>query len=1033
MRLNNIILCLRPALALLSDLQDAYGTPFLPAISSTTLTLINALQNIKKNKEECTQLMENVYGILYAIINLHVKSETVGDIPPAMLASIGAFTETLYKIHAFVEMQEEGNRIKHFFRQGEIRTQLKDCQTGMQQALEAFKMETAAAVLTNLDDMRQKTEDMHQAVLELISTLSDTTLSDRASSLYRTIDGSINSSNSFSLLPGRPKIFHGRELQLESILTTLNEESARIAILGAGGMGKTSLARATMHHHLVAAKYQDRFFVACESASNSLELAASIAAHLGLKPGKDMTKPIIQYFAGRPLCLLILDNLETAWEPLDSRGAVEELLSLLTDIPQLALIITMRGAERPAKVRWTRPFLLPLQPLSDDAARQTFIDITDNFDDPKDIDQLLRLTDNMPLAVDLIAHLVDYEGCSDVLARWETERTSVLSDGNDRRSNLDASIMVSLTSPRITSLPGAKDLLSLLAILPDGLSDTELLQSHLAIPDVLKCKAALLSTSLAYADDRTRLKSLVPIREHMQHFCPPAPSLVQALCKHFRILLDLYEKYRGSHQMGLTTKQIMSNLGNLHQLLLQDLHADNPDIEEAIECTIALNNFMRSTGPGWLVLMDQIPSVLPQPPNHRLEAKFITERLHSQNLHAIVDPESLIAEAKTHFTHFNDPVLEAQFNTAVGYSYLSRDDDTTASLKHFYEALSLARSCGSSAEELVALNNIADLYWRIGDYSAAQMHATEAQRLAKLSANLYAEAGALHTKAICYMAIGNYKDTVFLEARAKELLRLCDMLGGSLYHTVVNCEAETHFLKSEYIEARQIHARALRATSAEQDAQTHAWAIMNIAEIDLKIGAEGHAISKDLAKAKTLLVAIKQPFGITLCDILMGELILREGDRRTAKAMFQSCLKAVRDAQVMTLCLEKLANVNSWSSDTDGLDVWTAVFLASAQKSRQKLELHKALQFLGDLFILSGDEDTANSLFIVALEGFTYMDIHRSRANCMIRLGDIADRRGDPGTARKLWTEARPLFERSRQSEDVSQLDIRLQIVDNRG
>jgi hypothetical protein len=36
-----------------------------------------------------------------------------------------------------------------------------------------------------------------------------------------------------------------------------------------------------------------------------------------------------------------VDNLETVWEPLDSRGDVEEFLSLLTDIKHLTLIVSM--------------------------------------------------------------------------------------------------------------------------------------------------------------------------------------------------------------------------------------------------------------------------------------------------------------------------------------------------------------------------------------------------------------------------------------------------------------------------------------------------------------------------------------------------------------------------------------------------------------------------------------------------------------------------------------------------------------------
>ncbi|KAJ7451190.1 P-loop containing nucleoside triphosphate hydrolase protein, partial [Mycena galericulata] len=337
------------------------------------------------------------------------------------------------------------------------------------------------------------------------------------------------------MLPAKPKIFHGRDREVEEIVLMLTQKFPRIAILGPGGMGKTSLAKAALHHPNIAAKYANRFFVPCDSATTSVEIAALIGPHLGLKPAKNPVKPVIQCLARKGDCLLILDNLETTWEPLASRPGVEELLSLLTGLPHLALIITMRGAERPGKVAWTRPFLPPLKPLSTEAAREMFADITDVYE-PQEIDQILYLTDNMPLAVDLIAHLVEYDGFASVLSRWDTEKTTFLSKGHDRRSNLDISIGISLSSPRLTSVPGALDLLSLLSILPDGLSDAELQQSQLPIRDVLACKAALLGTSLAFINDKSQLKSLVPIREHMQYFHPVASSLVQPLQEHFHKL-----------------------------------------------------------------------------------------------------------------------------------------------------------------------------------------------------------------------------------------------------------------------------------------------------------------------------------------------------------------------------------------------------------------------------------------------------------------------------------------------------------------
>ncbi|KAJ7735042.1 P-loop containing nucleoside triphosphate hydrolase protein, partial [Mycena metata] len=329
------------------------------------------------------------------------------------------------------------------------------------------------------------------------------------------------SSDSFSLLPSKPKIFHGRDFELKHIMEVLSKDAPRIAILGGGGMGKTSLARAALHHTNTCVKFEHRFFISAEAATTAVELAALIGLHLGLEPGKDLTKPVVRYFAWQTgPCLLILDNLETPWEPIQSRGGVENFLSLLADVKHLALMITMRGSERPGQVLWTPPHLHPLQPLSDEASQQVFEEITDDSHTSKERSQLLAFTENMPLAVNLMAHLVEYEGIENVLTRWKAEKTAALSTGYGRTSNLDASIALSCSSPRIT--PGARELLRLLSILPDGLSDAELTQSNLPIGNIQACKSVLIATSLAYKDTKSRLRSLVPIREHIQQFSPPS-------------------------------------------------------------------------------------------------------------------------------------------------------------------------------------------------------------------------------------------------------------------------------------------------------------------------------------------------------------------------------------------------------------------------------------------------------------------------------------------------------------------------------
>ncbi|KAJ7455843.1 hypothetical protein FB451DRAFT_1184133 [Mycena latifolia] len=939
-RLNNIITCFSPVITLLNELSDVFGTPFVPAISNTTLSLIAVVQNVKKNKQECVQLLENAYQLLCAIVNLHIKSETKGNLPPTTLYHVGKFTETLHKIHAFVEAQQDGNKIKQLFRQTETKTLLAECRAGLQQAFDVFKSGTGITVLGDITQMQQEAEMIHKEVLELISTLSDGTTSERASSIYET--GRFqNSSNSISMLPANPKIFHGRQIELQKIVEILHQEKPRIAILGAGGMGKTSLAKAALHHPDIKSKYEQCFFVVVDSVTTSIGLAALIGEHIGVKSAKDVTKQVIHYFATHGPSLLILDNLETPWEPLESRSEVEELLAKLTDI-------TMRGAERPAKVQWTRPFLAPLKPLSDVAARDTFVAIAEDLHDSTEVDEILSLTDNMPLAVDLIAHAVDFEGsCSAVLARWQSEKTSLLWAGYDRTSNLDTSITLSLSSPRMTT--GAKDLLCLLSILPDGLSDVELVQSKLSIQDVMTCKTTLLATSLAYMDDMRQLKSLVPIREHMQCFYPPSPLLIHPLQKYFHQLLDLYQQYPRTQQGAGRVKHLALNVRNMGELLLRGLNQDNPNLAETIDCTFSMKVFTRTMGPGFYhlipMLMAQIEAVLPENCDEKVKAQLITWKFESNSLCLSTNADLLITQAISHFHNINDPALEFRFYLQVGLYYIPERKLSVAS-KYLHKALDLAKFHGDMQQEAAVLNHLGQLKWFLGDYPVAQLHAQASHRLAELAGDLHYQSLALRTSASCYQSCGDIQKTVFLCQRVQKLLELCGTTTGAPYITLLQDLAEAQLLKSEKTPSQR---------GRNPDCKVH-----------------------------------------TAVSSQHGEMMLK------------------------VYC-------SAWRASL----IWTVVYLGYTKKLGDKVALHRALQFLGDVFQAEGDSATSTSLFTVALGGFTWMDIHRSRAECMLRLGDLAKDRGEVSKAIELWKTARPLFERSSQAKQITQIDERLTTIAN--
>lgn len=143
------------------------------------------------------------------------------------------------------------------------------------------------------------------------------------------------------MLPGVPHIFHGRESELRDVVHGLTQDIARVAILGPGGIGKTALAKSALHHPDIIDKYPVRYFVSCDSAGTIEDLIFAVAIALGLEPAEALSKAIIKHLAAQSSCLVILDNLETPWERIETRPKVEEFLARLGDLSHVALLVSL--------------------------------------------------------------------------------------------------------------------------------------------------------------------------------------------------------------------------------------------------------------------------------------------------------------------------------------------------------------------------------------------------------------------------------------------------------------------------------------------------------------------------------------------------------------------------------------------------------------------------------------------------------------------------------------------------------------------
>ncbi|KAJ7065709.1 hypothetical protein C8F01DRAFT_751334 [Mycena amicta] len=1037
-RLKHFAAWLAAGVDTLGILSRNLQTPFLAAICATCSSLLKSVETIKQNRSDCARLLEQTHQLLYGIIASHIRCDS-GELPPEMLDNLGKVTETLYKIHTFVQAQQESSLIKKLFRQSEINALLKDCYAGLQQAVNVFKVDSMGLVL-DVAALEKFAQKAHQDVLDMIEAQSPTTDSDASSSRsLRPFSLATESSASISMLPSAPPIFHGRDNELSLILSLFASPSAsdvapRIAILGPGGIGKTSLARSMLHHHALSEKHsyplEKRFFVPVDSANTKDELAAAIGTHVGIPSGRNMAPALVKHFAGIPKALLVLDNLETVWEPASTRGEVEQFLALLAGVKNLAIVITMRGAERPAQVQWSRPFLPPLAPLTDLAARNVFTDIADDVHDDADVDRILHLTDNMPLAISLLAHLVDVEGCTPILQRWETEKTALISDGYSQISNLDLSISLSLSSPRITSDPDCLRLLGLLALLPDGISDVELQQTKLPLANPLGVKTVLLRTSLAYLAENRRLKLLIPLREHLLAFHPPSHEIVQPLVRYFHELATLVRQNFGSAPISGMLSRVVANLANVQSLFLYVLKQKQPhldsDVEQVIYAMMDVNHISMALDRGSVAGMLVVPELLPQPANYKLEVYYIIERVNSWRYTAVPDANALLERGLQYFEHFEDAKLKGRLLKVMTEYIMAHDNNMPRAAQIAKQNLEHCIATNLLGSRCDALHQLAYISWYTGAYADGIHYAQESRHVGQLMGMTFNEARALRLEGMCCESIGNYSASATALATAREMLALSGLEGTAMDHSVLNAQAQLHQLKTEYLAARKIHADILETLVREKQTSRHMYAVVSLADLDVQLAAPVAAVEKNLTIARSGFSLVGDQRGLRYCDMVLGDLRLREGEHQAAYELLIKCLGWSRgkESEMTMVCFERLADVDAWGGYTLLGTSWPTIYLAQALKGKRKLDTYKALQHLA---AHAEDDDTALSLLTIALSGFTYMDVHQGRAQCMLCLGDISAKHGDGVQAKRWWSRAEGLFIRSSQKRKVAETRERLQ------
>jgi tetratricopeptide (TPR) repeat protein len=674
-------------------------------------------------------------------------------------------------------------------------------------------------------------------------------------------------------LPAAPDLV-GRNDEVAALVQAwLGMPPEPVAVLGAPGIGKSTICLAALHDGQVAERFGDRrWFIRCDGATSAAALLSGLATELGVTgDGPGSVTDQVYAALGAGLGVVVLDNFETPWaaDPL----SVEELLRTIAAVPQVGLAVSSRGTGRPAGPRW-RDFAM-ISPLPLAEARRLFVAVAGpGFAADPRLDELLGELDGVALAVELMAYAAQgQDDLAEVAARWRAERTAMLArmGGTSRELSVPVSVEASVTSPLMTA-PAAR-LLSLLGVLPDGIARQDLAE---LLPDGgLGAADVLRKLGLAFGEG-DRLRTLAPVREHVAARHPPEPGDLDRLVGHYAQLSYVIGREVGGSGGARAATRLQAETGNI-AAMLERAAADSRtgDLADAI---CGLVEYWRLTGFGQPALVKVAECAINAHGSAPQQAKT-WEALGDLAL-ARSDYDGAQAryeQALPLYQRSEDVLGKANCIYSLGDVALRRSDYDGAQAQ-YEQALPLYQRSENVHGETNCIYKLGDVALHRSDYDGAQARYEQALPLYQRSENvlgeanciyrlgevalrrsdydgaqaryeqalpLYQRAGSVLGEASCVKGLGNLalrrSDYDGAQARYEQALPLYQRVGSVAAEA--NCNnslGEVALRRSDYDGAQARYEQALLLYQAIPEPYSTGWTLVRLARLDSAESERAH-------------------------------------------------------------------------------------------------------------------------------------------------------------------------------------------------